>query len=557
MHGTESVAGAGGQPARSDGGPEVSVPIFRTRAFGLLLLAFALEFFLFDHFGARRHTNVYPRWNDQVQYLTESYTAFEYAKAHRFGAGLWQSLTNLSAQGTLHDFVALIAFKLSGPSRSAALALNMLALIAWQAALFAAVAKAGGRPALAFGAALLPLTLSGPWQNIPGSAYDFRLDHPAMCALGVVAAVAWLSDGFRSRRAAVFFGVAVGLTLLTRFLTGTYFVGIFLGFLAWILACADRRLRTANLALAALVAFLIAAPIFWLNRDAVREYYWIGHYIGPESAIRNPHMGFGQSLAFVWGNLFQRHVGFFFLGLVAAGGVALAFSRRGEPARNKASGWVIGALFLLSPALVLTLHQQKSEVAVGALVPGFVTLAAALWVFAARRAGDGAIRTTVTVVTVSVLAFFIRSQVPPAYSPAALAETRLVNTLADEIFTRARAGKIKEPRVAVDYITDCLDAQVLRVICYERHRVLLDFNMTLPTGIAEPADETVMSRLAGSDFIFITDDAPAGGFPYDRKLAAMRPQLRAWCDAHLRAVNKFTLFGRRMILYQRHEIPFP
>src|SRR5437868_15264817 len=106
-----------------------------------LLIVFILEFILFDHFGARRVTSVYPRGNDQVQYLTECYAGYEYARAHGFGVGLWHALINPSQQGTLHDFFALIAFTVADPSRSAALALNMLALIAWQAVLFLAVCR--------------------------------------------------------------------------------------------------------------------------------------------------------------------------------------------------------------------------------------------------------------------------------------------------------------------------------------------------------------------------------------------------------------------------------
>jgi hypothetical protein len=105
-------------------------PVFRSPVFWLLVGVFALEFFLFDQFGARRHTPVYPRWNDQIQYLTESYTGYESARSRGFVAGLLNALTNPSAQGTLHDFLAIIAFAIAGPSRSAALSLNMLALIA-------------------------------------------------------------------------------------------------------------------------------------------------------------------------------------------------------------------------------------------------------------------------------------------------------------------------------------------------------------------------------------------------------------------------------------------
>jgi hypothetical protein len=531
-------------------------PSFRTSpAFWLLVLVCALEFFLFDRFGARRHTVIYPRWNDQIQYLSESYTAYEFARSHGWLAGIWETLTNRSAQGTLHDLYALIVFAVAGPSRSAALAINLLALIAWQVTLFAVVWRERRAGPLAFAAALLPLLLAGPWRDVPGSAFDFRLDHLAMCSLGVTSTVALLTDGFRSRRASVAFGVVTGVTLLTRFLTGTYFVVILLGLLAWTWRGADHAIRRRNVLLAALTAAIVAAPILWLNFETARDYYWVGHYFGPESAIRNAHMGIGRSLAFVGGELFQRHVGLFFIVVGLGGAAVLALLRGGERQRSRRDTAVIGALFLLAPALVLTLHQQKSEVVISALAPGVVTLTVALWLAASREAGARSQKIFAAAVAVLGLGFFTRTQVPPIYLPAQLDEFRQVNTLADRIFTRSQAARLPETRVAVDYVTDCLDAQVVRLICYERHRVWLPFNMTLPTGIAEPSEAEVFARLALSDFVFLTEEAPAGGFPFDQKLAALRPQLREWCESHLRATERFTLFGRRMVLYQRREIP--
>jgi hypothetical protein len=163
----------------------------------------------------------------------------------------------------------------------------------------------------------------------------------------------------------------------------------------------------------------------------------------------------------------------------------------------------------------------------------------------------------------AVLGGFARAQFTPAFTPAQLAELRQVNTFADRIHARWK-GRPKTPgqpergpRVAVDHITDALDAQVLRVVIYERHHVLVPLEMTLPTGIAEPAEADVSGRLANSDFVFVTDGDTAGPYPYDRKLAALRPNVHGWCLANLRPAERFTLLGRRMVLYQRRELPFP
>jgi hypothetical protein len=532
---------------------------FRSGTFWLLLAVFGFEFLLFDRFGARRHTGIYPRWDDQVQYLSESYIAYELARTDGFGAGLRHAVFHPSAQGTLHDVGALLAFELAGPSRSAALALNLLALIAWQSALFVAVKRACRHGSVAFAAAMLPLALVGPWENIPGSAYDFRLDHFAMCALGVTSALAWLTSAFSRRAASIVFGVATALTLLTRFLTGTFLLLIFMGLATWILLrrAPDRRARFVNLGLAALVALVLAGPIMWLSRERVLDYYWIGHFVGAESAVRDAHLNLIASASFVFRHLGERHLGIFFGSMAALGAVGFALAR-GARRPLPEGAWSIGLFFLLAPAVVFTLHRQKSEVVVIALVPGALLLVVALWLRALGSPGaNSKIPSRIALVlSCAILVFFAQRQLRPAYDPPTLAHIRTVNTLADSLFTRVTHAKIPEPGIAVDHINDALHAEVLRVIFYERHRVWLPIKMTLPTGVVEPSADDVMARLARSYLVILTDEpAPGGGYPYDQKLAAMRPQLRAWCGTNLIPVEHFTLFGRSMILYQRPDTP--
>lgn len=562
-------------------------------AWWLIVAVTLVEFFLFDHYGSRRVTGFYPRWNDQIQYLSECYTGFEFARAHGLGAGLWHALTNPSAQGTLHDFAAILLFQFVGPSRSAALALNMLALVAWQIALFIAVHRRSGRPSLAILAAMLPLTFRGPWENVPGSAYDFRLDHLAMCAIGTTAAIALLTAGFRHRSWSAVFGIATGITLLTRFITGTYFVVIFLAFIVWALITTDRRQRLTNIAIAAIIAVAIALPIFWLNREWVWNYYYIGHYVGPESAIRNQNFGLGRSVQFVFGWLGQRHLGPFFGWFATIAAILLPIAAtisprapndtRQNPAETfSAEALVHGLIFLCSPALVLTLHPQKSEVVLGALAPGVTLLVVAIWALALRhrddsrraRAAHDAVQpvsaqpsatavsvvrwpaAVIAVVAVLVaLGYFGRRQTVVFERPESMARFRQVNTLADYVLTTADKAQLPVIRVSVDYITDALDAQVLRVVCYERHHVWKDWDMKLPTGIAAPDPDVVWQRIMASDFVFLTEQGNAVRFPYDQKLADMKPALAQWCDTHLLLAKRFTLNGRTMALYQRRDLP--
>lgn len=515
------------------------------------------EFLLFDQVGARRITGLYPRWDDQVQYLSESYLAHERARAEGFGSALRHAILAPTAQGTLHDAAALVVFQIAGPSRSAALALNILALLAWQAALFAAASRLGRSSALAFAAALLPLALTGPWEIIPGSAYDFRLDHLAMCALGVTSALAVLTNDFRHRTASLAFGAAVGITLLTRFLTGTFLVLIFAGLAAWCLVQPDRRLRLANLALASLVAGALAGPILYLSRERILDYYWIGHFVGPESAVRAAHLNLPASCAFVFHHLGERHLGLVF-GAAALLGVVLFRLARGSGPRPPASHWFLAALFVAAPALIFTLHAQKSEVVLSALVPGVVLFVLATWLAAGRPASSPGRRPALAAGAMALccLVFFTQRQLRPAGDPATLAQLRQVNAVADELYRRVTTAPVAEPNLAIDHLNDALNAEVLRLIFYERHHRWLPIRMTLPTGVVAPADTDVRERLASSHFVLLTDEpAPAPRYPFDEKLAALRPQLRAWCDAHLRATTHLTVLGRTMTLYQRPDFP--
>ena len=518
-----------------------------------LVLILAAEFYFFDSFRAKWNAHLYPLWNDQIQYLSESYVGFEYARVHGFLSGLLQTLTNRSAQGTLHDFAALFIFLAAGVSRRAALSLNIFTLIAWQLALYLCLARDARFRSASLAAAMLPICLSGLWISDPGSTIDFRLDHFAMCAFGICTSIAIRTHGFRSRPWSLLFGIAVGVTLVTRFLTGTYFIVILFAFVCWLLMGEERSTRVLNLVISVGVAFLIAAPIFWVNRAVVWNYYWIGHYVGPESAIRNQNFGVLRSLSYIFGHFFNDYVGSLFLWLVGIGTAsvlaAAALRRSNVEWRSLREDFVIGAAFFLAPLIILTLHAQKSPVVLSIMAPGFILMVASLW--ARFSKGEAVLGGAVAAVIVSVGgAYFVGRQVTFPYSAAFLASSEQARTVSDYVFERTKSQRTRAIRVAADYNTNALDAQVMRMLCYERHHEWLDFEMTLPTGISEPSDSDVFERLAKSDFVFITEDGPKGQWPFDQKLTELRPQIHAWCEANLHFVERYLFFGRQIALYE-------
>lgn len=529
------------------------------------------ELLLFVRMTEQHHAVIYPRWNDQIQYLSESYQAYEKAEADGFLAGLKTTLTKPALQGVLHDFCALFVFKLTGgASRSAALSLNLLVFLAWQATLLAVVTRVSGSRALGWAAFGLVLCLAWPWSSEPGSAVDFRLDHASTCLMGVTATVALLTDGFRSRRWSLIFGAAVGLTLLTRFLTGAYFAPIFAASAVWIL-CGDRsdrwpRLR--HLIYAGLVAAVIAGPAFWFNRMSIYTYYWVGHVSGAESAARLPGLGFGPSLRYVFGGLANLHLGAFFLlvaGALTSAWAALALSGRRRPdVKLDRDGLFLALAFFVLPGLVLSLHRQKSEFVLGVIAPGAVLLVVWAWMQLWRKIDfSGAPpwrRFAPLALALVALAcgarYYVARQLWMPHPPGFLAHAEKVNQLADHIFHSARTAGLANPIIGVDQIVDFIDAQILRVICYERHGVWVNFVIQLPDSILTSSDESQLYRLKLCDFVLLTEKMPGDGYwPYDKQMRRLFPQLKFYCEENLRPVALIEIFDREMSLYQRREIP--
>jgi hypothetical protein len=530
--------------------------------FSAFLAFLIVELVVFDRSVSKHYAWIYPRWNDQVQYLTEAYTYHAHAKVHGLGSGLAAAALKPSAQGLLHAPAAVALFSVVGPSRSAALFLNALALAAFQAVFFVVLRRRFSAPVAWIGVALTLGWLAITSGN-PGSAVDFRLDFLAACAFGVSLGALLGSAGLRSLPWSLAFGGAVAATLLTRFLTGTYFVVVFAGLAGWI-ACGDDRLRRLrNLALAGGVAALLAGPFFWLNRTWIYDYYYIGHYVGPESAIRNQHMNVWASLRFLkQATLSVNLPGSVFLtmgGLLAAVGCLRLFRPRPVSTLNVAPfPWFFSAaLFIAAPLLVLTLHSQKSHVVLGVFVPGLLALGVGAigWVAGGSRGRNADPVATGLLAALAVgagFAVFAQRLQKPSYGEEFRQDARRVNALADRLFDLSCIQKLDTPRIAVDLVTDSLDAQIMRVICYERRRQWVPFVMTLPTGIARDEPALLRERLVASDFVFVAPDGQRGtGYPYDVQMAERRPETRAWCREHLQLLETFSLGGGQWELYGR------
>jgi hypothetical protein len=529
-------------------------------ALGGFLLLVALEFLLFDQVGAKHHTQIFPRWNDQVQYLTESYLTFEDAKTRGIVAALAQAIINPSAQGTLHDAAALLVFSVAGPSRSAALSLNMVAFLAWQTAVFWWCWRTTRVASFAFLAAGMLLLLRSPWMTAPGSAFDFRLDWFAACGLGISAVVAHATAGFRHTALSVLFGVVVGVTIATRFVTGAYFAVAFAALAIVCVAFAGSWKRLLNLLLSGFVSAALAGPVLWLNRTHLYNYYFVGHFRGPESGLRALGLSAAESFTWVLDRFFTTHVGAAFLWTAALLVIALAVCVVLCPVRPRDVGFAavperanvhMAFVFWAAPLLVLALHVQKTEQVLGAALGGFflliILLLRRLFLACAQPARLWISGTFVAL----AIGHYATGMWRSPHDPSVLRDARAVARVADYVAQAAANRGWSHPRLAVDRIVDGLDGQILRVVCYERSGRWIPFVMTLPTGIYEEKVELYWERLQHSDFVILTAEGDAGRWPYDRQLAELRPQTHAWAEERLHKVESFEIAGARMMLFER------
>ena len=194
------------------------------------------------------------------------------------------------------------------------------------------------------------------------------------------------------------------------------------------------------------------------------------------------------------------------------------------------------------------------------LVPGVILLVLWVWTQLWQRldlAGmDPEWRVVPVVLVLCVIAagecYFVQRQLIQTHTEEFLEGDRQARVIADYIFRDSRARGIGNPVIGVDQIVDFLDSQILQVVCYERHKVWISFQLQLPQSILTEKDDVIFYRLRLCDYMLVTDSMPGNGFwPYDLQMRRLYPQVKAWCDEHLLRAGTYTLFQRQMTLYVR------
>lgn len=272
----------------------------------LCCVGFVGEYFLFRQYILREVAPYYPFAFDQSGFLTEAYGLYDNFKKQ----GFFHALNANSALSTSVLFVyqAALFFLAFGASRLNALTINFIYLIFLQSAIIYSASYYFKKKSIAF--IFLGLFLSTNIFITLGGIYDFRIDFSALCIYGVCVCFVIRSDIFLDRKWSIYSAIVISLAILIRTFIAVYFGFILFllmsGFLFFILknlksfnndSVSLIKKRALNLFFAGLIVGLVTLPFLWLIRNAIYNYYIIGHIIGPERFIRAAEAGVSDFLS--------------------------------------------------------------------------------------------------------------------------------------------------------------------------------------------------------------------------------------------------------------------
>lgn len=215
-----------------------------------------------------------PPW-DPALYLFMS-LRYSHALAERGASALWQALQDLNLSPyapPLFPLSALPLYLVFGESRFAAHATSSLYLCLLLLGTYRLARRRHGE-----GTGLVALFLASTFSAPVNLSRDYLVDLPgaALVTLGVCCLVE--SDGFRRLAGSLGFGVLAGLGLITKTMSGPFFVLPALG--ALVVSWRQRQGRRSlllNLGIA-LVAGVLVASVWWVTH--LEQAVWYVFYYG-------------------------------------------------------------------------------------------------------------------------------------------------------------------------------------------------------------------------------------------------------------------------------------
>jgi hypothetical protein len=551
-------------------------------SYGWLLFAviLCLQFGLFLQSAYRERAWVYAANWDQNGYLGESFDIYEQMQSEGVGRGLLRALTTPVPQGKLMQVEAAILFLFTRPSRVTAWGLNFFYFSVLEFFIVYTLLSLDGRWTTAFMGLGLLLTTTTRFAGAGGMT-DFRIDFIASCLYGILICLVARSAAFASRSWSVVAGAVAGLLIATRYLTAFWVAPVMGAMLFFFLVSLrlqsklpEHRAitigRTINLITAALVAFLISAPLVWVSRTALIQYYVVGQTNSMDSAVRRAEFGVNtvsDYLLYYLKNLNSVHLGSAYVPLAFAvlllGLITAARSTPGGfTSTSSRAGLTLGLFLIVSflmPFVVLTVWPSKSPVVGDVLVGPTIGITLILFMWLSSRihlAFWRRFRFISVLPMVVALAGGVgielngaTRRIPP---PKEARDYRQLAAFYEEMGRRSVELGLR-PKVAFDRVYTFLCAPVLTVLYYENHMVLLKPEVTVSHILAIPPAAAV-AAFQKSDIIVLTDPrSPDVGFryPFNQSMSENYLQLRAVAESEFVPVGSFNFFSQSVTMYVR------
>jgi hypothetical protein len=556
-----------------------------------LLALFAVEAVVFYQQVARNIAPFYPPNFDQLSYYLATYDLINELQIKGFRAFISELLQPSSATGTTFVLQGALLSFVGGANRTALLTVNLLYLLAMQFTFFQTIRARTGDIRFAWLGMALLLALATLFLRL-GGVYDYRIDFSALCLYGIWTCLVVWSGAFRHSWRSLFVAVIGILLIYSRFFTIIYVAAVFGGLLVATLATlwfnrlpnkdvvAMQRLR--NILVSGTIIAIVCLPRLYLSREAIYNYYVVGHVLGEEKFIRAHELGIYTLSDHLWyypKSILFTHIGSFALWMSAAiiliSIVGALLIDRVTPAvllrraHRFHSEFIALGLAILIPLAILTINVAKSPVVGGIIV---VPIALALVLFCAaiwprtettmqwptwrvwtksfpQTFGSGWRIPTISIIAMVAMAFGLQNFISKTLAsklPAPLADLEQITLLAKTIASYVQVNGLTKPTMSSDRIVDYQNIGTVKLFSIELLHRNLDIDPRFghgAYGIFATSREDAMGLFADSDIIVLTDPVTDRLVPYpmNSKIKEYWDELSQWT-----AQNRTLLFSTRI-----------
>jgi hypothetical protein len=565
----------------------------------LLGSVLVLEAFIFYRSVIHDVTPFYPINFDQLSYYIEAYRIIDkgwLAVIEEIGHGTQPAGVSLTVQGAILGL-------LFGANRTVLISINLIYFFALELVLYGVVYARTRSLSLAWISVAL-LICSQSLYNGAGGLYDFRIDFSALCLYGIwVCLVLWSHVFHHTGRAFIASAVAI-LLVSFRFLAILYVGAVLVSLLGILLSVTLRRpsaesriarRRIGNLLAAGTVIVLFAAPLLYSARDAIYNYYIIGHVLGEEKYIRAQELGLHSvagHLLYYPRSIFHDHLNWsrrFWLtvAILVAGCVTnprtnkeLALRRL----REHRFDLVAVVCAVVAPVIILSSDISKSQVAGGVVIVPIVLLvtllSGSIWGPNKPETIETAIAggSTETITSRKLAAVFdklsgmlrfagvagftligISSFVAhgAALANRPVSELRRINALNNAVAEFLIKSTRAQPRISFDRVSDFMNWGTIILFGYEQFGHLIDLTPLFSGIFAIPRDVAIKLFME-SDVIILTD--PVRGrttLPTDKEITEYWSDIESWTRQNCTLLYSTTIFGIPYAVYVRRSIGPP